>query len=166
MKQPHFPKKPFQFWTFISEDRFNQEKAYPGQRLDLKHPVFDSDSHKNQNVLVFPDIMINAKYFMNMAPCIVMMDKDRIPWEQKKPLAYWVGNGTGTMVVGGGLKKNLNEKDWRGRLRLMKYSIDNPDLIFAYFSGTWHKWIEEPGVLPKEKLPYLHEHHGFGYTGE
>ena len=47
MKHPKFTSKNLQFWTFLNEDRWMQEKAYPGIRLDLKHPLIDGDSHKN-----------------------------------------------------------------------------------------------------------------------
>ena len=45
---------------------------------------------------------MNAEYFQNVPHCLTMMDKGRTPWEEKKPLAYWVGSGTGNMIEGGG----------------------------------------------------------------
>ena len=42
---------------------------------------------------------------------------------------------SGTIIEGDDQTK-MDEPYWRGRLRLMKYAIDNPDMIYAYFSGS------------------------------
>ena len=46
-----------------------------------------------------------------------------------------------------------NTEEYLGRLKLVQMSIENPDMIYAYFSGTYHKWVEK--VLPQDKVPYM-----------
>ena len=52
----------------------------------------------------------------------------------------------------------MDEPFWRGRLRLMKYAIDNPDMIYGYFSGSppYQSWINSDKILPKEKIPFVY----------
>ena len=78
------------------------------------------------------------------------MDSSRLPWSKKQPKAYFAGMATGDLTKSEDI---WNTNDYLGRLKLMQISIENPDLLHTYFSGTYHRWVEQ--VLPENKVPYL-----------
>ena len=137
------PEK-IQFWSKTDPDYLEWE-TYDGRRLDFLHPVMWFDNQPGKyNVIAHPDIASYAGY-VGQAANVAVMDMNKIPWEEKKSIAFFHGSLTGVLYDENG--------EYLNRLKLIHLAEQNPNLIHAGIS----KFIKEAGLkyedIPKSYKP-------------
>ena len=87
-------------------------------KFEQKHPILFFDNHKDTNVLSIPDLGGYNVDVISYWDCKAEMDQEvPLPWNEKRPSAYWRGLKTGPLY---------NDKKFPvGRLKLVMESMLN-----------------------------------------
>ena len=148
----HFPDVQFLMTVLDCYD-------YPTTLNDTIAPVFTICKQRdNRKAVLWPE-MLGYKSRMITKDRVMQAEKT-VPWNKKKPTAYWRGRSTGNY---------LHPYDWDAipRAPLVMFSEKYPNLVDARFSGvhwadaTTREWLREHYVVaytpPAKQVQYKYQ---------
>jgi len=110
-------------------------------------PLFGYSKHLGQHGLMFPDICMLFENHYAFAKQEIGRRRELHPWDTKAGRAIFRGSTTGGRYEQG---------NWQDlpRTRLVRYSLDNPDVMDARFSQIGQVWGKEFGEWLRQSEYY------------